>query len=320
MYLVFGALLGAAALAAIFLPRGSVQTEVAAPETAAVKQASAMVQPQKAVPGQKPGTPSTQATAGQRNYPEEFKQAQNYLAFARSAVAAARAGNPDAQYYLGKVLGYCEAAYKAFFYRKGKAISLDEGLQYSIEVGRSEHLTKSIYDKCHDLEAVPDRDSQFGIASDWIKMASDAGQPGAQSAEALAVLQGISLGSRVPVDPSSPEKTDPHSLLIAAVQSKDPEALWNAGDAQGLVNQSFDDKSKNQYAWWLVSCQQGLDCSPDSDRILMVCQNKGCPVGLSGADFIRVIAGDSWQEVERRAQDITDKLNAEDWNSLQSSF
>jgi hypothetical protein len=104
--------------------------------------------------------------------------------------------------------------------------------------------------------------------------------------------------------------------LLAAVQSKDPEALWIAGTAQGLINQSFDDKVKNQFAWWLVSCNRGYDCGPGAEWVQMNCQGGNCPPDMSGADYIRLSSGDKWQDVQDRAKAISDKLDAGDWNDL----
>jgi hypothetical protein len=319
-FVIVGACVAAAVIVVIIASRGTQQRQSGIVEVVAAKRVVDSVVSNPSAEKSDLAPKTVLPSPKQRNFPEELKASPNYLIFARSTLAAAKAGDPNAQYYLGKVLGYCDAAYRSFFYRRSQVLSLDAALQYAIETGRSELLTKSIYDRCHELEEVQDKIAQFGIAADWIKKASDAGQPGAQSEEALAALQSVYPEPPVQAVGSAPEKTDPRSLLMAAVRSKDPEALWNIGDAQGLIPQSSDDKSINQFAWWLASCQLGLDCSSDSDRILMACQTKGCPVGLAGADFIRVIAGNNWQEVERRAQDITDKLNAEDWGSLDIAF
>lgn len=251
-----------------------------------------------------------------RSFAERLRQSNDYLNFARSTLNDAKTGDPDAQYYLGKALGFCEKAYPYFFHVNGRPLTLNEGLAYSADVKRSASLTRSIYAKCHDLESVNEKESEFGRASDWINVASAAGQPGAQSTVAITDLQ----KAREPASPSNPptahSDADPRSLLLAAVQSKDPEALWIAGTAQGLINQSFDDKVKNQFAWWLVSCNRGYDCGPGAEWVQMNCQGGNCPPDMSGADYIRLSSGDKWQDVQDRAKAISDKLDAGDWNDL----
>jgi hypothetical protein len=251
------------------------------------------------------------------NYADNFKKSQNYLMFVQSTVAAARSGDRDAQYYLGKALAFCDETYQTFFRRQKRQLSLDEALQYSVELHRSRDLTRSIYERCHDLKDRGNLESEFGKSSDWIGKAADAGQPVAQATTALLELQRTQLKATGFADASSvvhvASDTDPHTLLMAAVESKDPEALWYVGTAQGLLNHSYDEAMKNQYAWWLVSCEHGMDCSPGADWIQMSCLDE---CGLSGPDYIRMAAGDKWQEVEQRAQEISEKLDAGESSQL----
>jgi len=251
------------------------------------------------------------------NFTEEFRRSRDYLVFARSTLGAAQAGDPSAQYYLGKALGFCDETYQIYFRRNKRRLTLDEALEYSAEVHRSRSETRTIYERCHELESQADLKRQFGNSSDWISKASDAGQPVAQATVAIINLQWKQLEAAGSAAASSALQiktdSDPHTLLMAAVESKDPEALWYIGLAQGLLNPGSATALQDQYAWWLVSCQRGMDCSPDADWIQMSCQDM---CGLSGPDFIRIAAGNHWQEVERRAQEIDDKVNAGDSSDL----
>jgi hypothetical protein len=75
-------------------------------------------------------------------------------------------------------------------------------------------------------------------------------------------------------------------LLLASIQSKDPEAIFIVGLAQGMLQPGHPDNAVNQYAWWLVSCQKGFDCAAGSDWIQARCPTDYCPEGLSGAEYI----------------------------------
>jgi hypothetical protein len=130
------------------------------------------------------------------------------------------------------------------------------------------------------------------------------------SQEAVAAASG--LGAQ-----AADKVANSRSMLLAAASSKDPEALWTIGEAQGTLNQSFDDKVKNQLAWRLVSCQRGFDCSPEADWIQLDCrEDTYCTFGISGIDYIRDAAVANWPEIEQRAHDINAKLDAGQWNSL----
>ncbi len=254
-----------------------------------------------------------------------LKQSRNYLTFAQATIEAAKSGDPDAQYYLAKALDFCDstskdAAYRVFFRRNGTELMADDSMQYPSELSKSEDLASLIHERCYELENGKEKDSEFGRPLDWIAKASNADQPAAQSALALAALQRFGdadtdLKNAMAVAHIE-NVEDARSLLMAAASTKDPEAIWNVGAAQGRFSQTYDDKLKNQLAWWLVSCQRGFDCDADADWIQMSCQTVGCPKDLAGPDFIRLMSRDCWQEVEQRAQEIADQLDAGELSQL----
>jgi hypothetical protein len=115
-------------------------------------------------------------------------------------------------------------------------------------------------------------------------------------------------------------ETDSRSLLLAAVQTKDPEPLFNAGLAQGYINNFNGDATKNELAWWLVACQRGLPCDSNSEFQRDVALNDSLLEELSGPDLICAMAGKDCREVEMRAQEINEKLNAGAWSQLGLQF
>jgi hypothetical protein len=48
-------------------------------------------------------------------YALAFRQSHNYLEFVRSTIGAARSGDRDAQYYLGKAIAFCDETYRSHF-------------------------------------------------------------------------------------------------------------------------------------------------------------------------------------------------------------
>jgi hypothetical protein len=265
-------------------------------------------------------TPAHAKVQDRSDYAKDFSESHNYLDFARATIKAARSGNSDAQYYLGKAMRLCDESRQTFRFNS-QEISLDEALSRYSSGRTSARKIKLIYERCHDLEAVGDRERQFGNSEDWIKSASDKGQPVAESDEALQgflAIQRSAVSSTAASDFNALTKSggDPRALLLAAVQTKDPEALFIVGEAQGYLNNFGVDATKNELAWWLVACQRGLPCDSNSEFQLDVALNDGLLEELSGPDLICAMAGKDCQDVERRAQEINEKLNARSWSEL----
>lgn len=265
-------------------------------------------------------TPAHAGVYDRSDYAKDFSASHNYLDFVRATIGAARSGNPDAQYYLGKAIRLCDESRPTFRFNS-QEISLDEALNRYSTGRTSARKIKLIYERCHDLEAVGDREKQFGNPGDWIKSASDQGQPVAESDQALkgfVAIQKSAVSSAGPSDFNALTKNggDPRALFLAAVQTKDPEALFIVGEAQGYLNNFGGDTTKNQLAWWLVACQRGLPCDSNSEFQLDVALNDGLLEELSGPDLICAMAGKDCQDVERRAQEINEKLNAGAWSEL----
>ena len=246
-----------------------------------------------------------------------FNSSKNYLEFARAAIGPAKAGNADAAFYLGKALSFCDVRYRELFFHNYHEVSLEEALALHPADQRSASIARSVYQQCHDLSAVKNRETEFGKAGEWIKSAASQGQPGAQSIEAINALQQKIFASTAEADKStSNDNGDPLALLQTAVESKDPEALIAAGYAQGLINQSFSDKMLNQFAWWLVGCNRGMDCSINSNFMQQICQTNFCLDDLPARDTICMLAGSDCQAIEQRAQAIEDKIDAGAWDQL----
>lgn len=290
---------------------------------AAAKEESPIVPP---MTGYSVSSEPRSATAVQEStkvvaYADSLKQSHNYLQFVRSTLGAAKSGDRDAQYFVGKALAFCDETYHMYFERKGQRLTLDEGLQWAAKLHRSNGFAQKIYDNCHELK---DQDAtELGNAADWMARAASAGQPAAQATMAIVTFsqEGFRNSSYHSGDAAPAVSNDPgadsRAQLRVAVESKDPETLWQIGVAQGFLNQSSADKVKNQLAWWLVSCQRGYDCSSGADWINLDCPDESyCTQGISGIDYIRKGSGLDWPDVQQRAQDINAKLDAGQWNDL----
>ena len=259
-------------------------------------------------------------------YSEMLRRTRNYLDFARATIKSATLGDPDAQYYLGKALAFCADTYRGAFTKSGKNLTMEEATQRAVELGRSTAFLPTIFDRCHDLETSGHED--FGKPMEWFEKAANAGQPAAQSVIAVATLSKITMEPATKVQNSNSEPIQSPSaesgryanfttLILGAVESGDPEALWNAGRAQALITRNYDDKLINQWAWWLVSCERGLDCSSGADWVQLDCAvARDCPAGITGLEYIQSASGAKWLVVQQRAQEIYDNMASGQWNAL----
>jgi len=257
------------------------------------------------------------------DYKKSFAEAHDYWDYAHRLLPAAKAGNADAQFYLSRVLERCDEDNRMYFQRRGQKIGLDEGLQYAVKRHLSIEVAQSVYDKCHEFQENDSAD--LGSASDWLARATAAGQPIAKTTTASKLLlkdlqENLARAGGVP-NPNTKAtietESDPRSLFRSAVRSKDPEVLFMIGDAQRLLYPASSDSSVSQFAWWLVACQRGFDCSGDAVWVKNSCgDNADCTSIADPMDRVRKLAGDQWPVVQQRAQDISAKLDAGRWDEL----
>jgi hypothetical protein len=257
------------------------------------------------------------------NYKDAFRSTTNYWQLAESILPAAREGDSDAQYYLSRILERCDQDNKMYFQRRGQKLSLDEGLRFAVRRNLSIETAQSVFEKCHEF--MTDEATDLGSASQWLERATNAGQPMAQAttAEKLLmenVLQNAAKAGGVPY--TNPTGTievvaDPQQLFKSAIRSKDPEVLFAIGDTQEMLHPSASENEANRFAWYLVACQHGLDCSGHADWVKNICNgNLQCASPNDASDVVRTFAGDKWPEVQQRAQEISSKIDANLWDEL----
>jgi hypothetical protein len=254
---------------------------------------------------------------------QQHASAVDYFRFAQSLLPLATAGDPDAQYYLYRTLERCDQENKLYFQRRGQKLALDQAIQYAAQRQLPVDTVQSVYDRCHQFQ---ENDSTgLGSATEWLRKATDSAQPLAQATTASQILvqeaqQRLARAGGVP-NPSPQTQignpADPQELFRQAVKSKDPEVIFAIGDAQNLLSPPNTDTTATRYAWWLVACERGLDCSGTSDWVRNMCAGvPQCLSASSASDLVRVLAGDKWPEVQSQAQEIESKINSGNWGDL----
>lgn len=271
---------------------------------------------------------SSNKKLAQKDFRKLFAQSRNYWDYAHEILSAARVGNADAQFYLSKVLEFCDYANRAYFRRGNAALTLDQALQLAVKQNRPVEVTQAIFERCHEFDAQDA--TELGSSMDWLAKATKAGQPVARATMAQKMFSQDLLKSYLRAGAApTPENTaasigdgaDPRALLRAAVKTLDPEALFTVGMAQGAYEQlhpSSHGRGTNQLAWMLVACQRGFDCSGNADWITTGCPNCGTrsAANQSPDNTMMIIAGDNWPAVQQRAQEISAELDAEQWEEL----
>lgn len=211
-----------------------------------------------------------------------FREATDYLEFARSVQAAARSGDPTAQFYLYRAIEQCQP---------GGAAQLEE--------------------RCRTFRESNPRD--LGEGEQWLQMAAVHGQPRAQVVYAAKLVSNM---QSLPPDEASRTREDARRQVAAALVSKDADVVFDAASVLSLRDASAAPALNDAAAWWLAACTRGLDCSPTSERTRQVCQRIGnCQPFESLPDVVRRDAMD-YATVLGRAAEINRLIDTGEISSL----
>lgn len=269
---------------------------------------------------------TTPAVPAAVDYGNAFRGATDYRTFMLDILPAARSGDRDAQYYLYAALNYCDETYRFYFRPRGKLLSLDEAIKVrSYYPGPSmTEAIKRAYLRCHEVNET--KNPTWGTASEWLSKATDAGQPLAQMETAgLIFLRPQVQGGIVASESQTPAiqqgtYSDARSLVRAAVETKDPEALFDVAGLLGFLNPKEPNEQLIQDAitWQYAACLRGLDCGANAEWHLQFCLNgSSCLPDETGADYLRRMAPIKHiNDLEERARDLNAKMDAGEWDDL----
>jgi hypothetical protein len=258
------------------------------------------------------------------SYRKEFQAQQDYWAYAQQLRPRAESGDAGAQFYLGKILGFCKSVNQGFFENRRQKISLDEALQQAIKYHYDPEQVKTLYARCHGFQT--EDVSSWGSEQDWFNKATDAGQPAASASIAADILWQQHLesiqkaGGHPEVGPPVRPGADPDALVLAAAKTLDPEALYMIGKVKLLQQQRDGSNDATEaYAWILVGCQRGFSCNGKFDWMMSGCPNcnpdNPAPEDSVMTEFTNM-GGNSWAAVQQRAQQINASLDAGQWDEL----
>jgi TPR repeat protein len=253
------------------------------------------------------------------DYRGAFAKATDYYAFVRDSILAARAGNPQAEFYVSEALDFCSYGYKIFFHQgKGETPpSLEEAIgRLTGRAPNSVPVIREVYERCHALMENDIR--QWGTREEWLSKAADAGVPAAQAKAAGELITSTGLAEAERPPPITAHEQDPRVLFRRAVESRDPEALYTLAGFQGSLNERTNSAAqrqqsfKDRLAWILVACQAGYDCGEDARWHKLMCVlDSQCGSHESGLDWVyRVAQAGHLDGLDERAAELSAKLEA----------
>jgi hypothetical protein len=246
----------------------------------------------------------------------QFRAAKDYWDFAERNHEAAKRGNGAAQYYLSIALEYCMNLYGYYFIEQpaighARIRTLDEAQQLTATQGGSGFTPEQVRDiqsRCQRI--MNTKPSPFGTSAKWMAAAQASGYP-------LALVRGATLkalgGIANPAtEASRSAQSEARALAFDALQSKDPEVVWwLASTAAFLTVDEPGEVHKRQWTWRMAACLREPKCDSMEEWKSLLCEvDSQCHRDDTVMDIIRRGTGNDFNEIERRARELNEKIDA----------
>lgn len=297
--------------------------EVPAPPAAPLAQSpAASAARSNAPPGTPPAdSPASAGAAAESSAPQapvdyraKMRASSDYWEFAQSLLAAAKQGDAAAQFYLSNALLYCDSLYDWYFveHLPGGAIrhrTIDEALQFTASrpVFTADDVRK-LQTRCQRLRSAGT--PPFGSAREWLDAAIQARYPPAQT---IAALDRAMQARQQP----TPEATramreDAQRLALEAARTRDPEVIARIGEvASNLETDDYAESQRVPWVWRLAACLRETNCDSNADWFRLYCNiDTQCQPFETPQDIIRRKTGNDYDEIERRARELNEKIDA----------
>ncbi len=244
---------------------------------------------------------------------QRLLESRDYYEVAAELIDAAKQGDASAQYYLSRALVYCESLYDWYFITYGPNgpahRTLDEALQLTATrpVFTPDDV-RDIHSRCQKLRRT--QPPPFGSSQEWQTAALAAGFPLAQVQSALNyALQGRERGQS---EKAAAAREDARRLALESLRTTDPLVMAQMGDvAANLAGENQAEARKQQWIWPLAACLREPGCNSMTEWMHLFCNiDRQCQPFETPVDVIRRKAGNDFDEVERRAREINQKLDA----------
>jgi hypothetical protein len=263
----------------------------------------------QAVPGKiEPGPPGQSALPDVR---AQFWASKDFWEFAERIHEAAKSGDGAAQYYLSVALNTCDFVYRYYFIeqRSGeppRIRTLDEAQQLTATrqgSGYTPDDVRDIQDRCQRI--MNTKPPPFGNAGEWMDAALASDYPLAQANAAF----NKAMQAYENPDPgkSRAARGEAWALVVDSLRSKDAEVILALASTGAILAGEADEQwtwvmaaylrdpaSESFTEWAKERCRHDSQCHPE-DKLI---------------DIIRRGAGNAFDEAERRARALNEKIDA----------
>jgi len=246
------------------------------------------------------------------DYRTRLRDARDYWELAESLYVHARQGDPAAQFWLSSALGYCESLYDWYF-----IVHLDGGAVRHRTLDEAQQLTairpvftaddiRDIQKRCQRLRSADA--PPFGTSRQWLASAAAANYPMAQASAALGqALQ----GHQADAEAARGARDEARRLALEALRSRDPDVMVQMGDVAANLARDPAEARRQQWVWPLAACLRQRDCESMAEWRRLFCHiDTQCQPFETPVDVIRRQAGNDYDDVERRARELNEKLDA----------
>ena len=239
------------------------------------------------------------------------REAVDYMQLVQQLIPIAEEGSTEAQYEIASALHYCEENWHArsFFSSVTGKWRTPEQLQrlYVMLPENTRSLMQEADEHCH---AFVDELDILKTSDKWLEQATEAGFP-------AAVFLKADLMFKANLKTEDYEQmAQAKKMAISASTTGDPTVLFGMAD---FVS-SAQDKERVQKlisAWWLVGCQSGYDCGPESEAIRSNCTvDPQCANKPSIVEQLQRINGAKFGEIEELAREIKTAVASQDTNAI----
>jgi len=244
-----------------------------------------------------------------------FRESRDYWDFAEHVFEAAKQGDGAAQYYLGVALNTCEFFYSFYFVEqrpgsRPRIRTLDEAQQLTATPRGSAYTpddVRDIQDRCQRIMSISP--PPFGTSREWMGAARNTGYPVAlaDAAEYKAVR---ALSD--PPELANGSRSEDRALAVEALQSKDAEVIVHLSSTAAFLAGDLPGESfKRQWTWLMAAYLREPDGHAlDEWRKNHCALEAHCHPDDTVKDLLRRGIGNEFDEIERRARELNEKIDA----------
>jgi hypothetical protein len=246
------------------------------------------------------------------DYGVQYRHSSDLLAFIEALAPAAADGNVEALYYLAAASRRCTREYSTLFGPPGKEKGLEEAMEPGSWAKYYEHVARRMHAQCARFK--PAADNAFTEWENLMQAAAEAGSGPAKAVLAFELQQGMNRLS----DPAAREaqKTSIRTLAKEAIRTKDPQVLFQLASVETITGNSGTPADVASI-WMLAACQRGLACGTDTEHFEFFCRwDPACQPTETLVDLFRRREGANFDEVQRRANELSEKLDADRFDEI----